>query len=144
MVENIKDAARSIVLSYVRAALAFFAAGMAGWIDPSQRGEALWAAGVAAAWAAIPAALRAAEAVIQGAEGSSNPVIRVGYSFARAVIATGAMALVGPIEGAGPAWQAFQIALIPAIARALQEALDNTSPKLRAIEAKLAGEDLDR
>lgn len=119
--------ARSIVLSYVRAAVVFAVAAVGGGIDPTKNGAVWWSIGIGAAWAAIPAGLRAVEAVMGG--WTPNGIVwRTIASFLRALVATAAMSFVGPLSGAGAAWRTFAIAVVPAALRALQQALDNTSP----------------
>lgn len=128
---KLAEQARSILLAYVRAALVFAVAALGGGIDPNKVGQVWWSVGVGAAWAAIPAALRAVEAALPTSV--QSVAARVVLSFVRALVATGLMAFVGPLEGAGAAWRVFVLAAGPALVRALQEALDATAPAV-AIE----------
>ena len=120
-------AVRSIVLSYVRAALVFAVAAVGGGVTEGKTGAVLWSIGVGAAWAGVPAALRAAQAFILRWEPKTLP-LTVLASLARAGVGTGLMTLVGPLNGSNAAFRAFLIAVVPAVLRALQEVMDQTAP----------------
>lgn len=125
--QRLKAAARSIGLAYARAFVAFAGAAYVGALDPSRKLDAVWALLVGAAWSALPAGLRAAEAILVAQPKPQSLAWRIALSFGRAMVATAVMAVAGPITGARQALNAVLVAVVPAVLRAVQEALEATA-----------------
>lgn len=128
MIPRLKAAARSIVMAYARSFVALLGAAYVGALDPNRKLDALWSLVVAAAWSALPAGLRALEAILTATPKPQSIYLRVALSFGRAMVTTALMAAAGPITGAREALNAVLVAAVPALLRAVQELLDATAP----------------
>lgn len=126
--ERLKAAVRSIVMAYARSFVALLGAAYVGALDPARKLDAVWSLVVAVAWSALPASLRALEAVLATTPRPQPVWLRVTLSFGRAMVTTALMAVAGPIHGAREALHAIIIAAVPALLRAVQEAMDATAP----------------
>lgn len=127
VVQRLKAAARSIGLAYARAFVALAGAAYVGALDPSRKLDAVWSLVVGAAWSALPAGLRAAEAILVAQPKPQTVAWRIALSFGRAMVTTALMAVAGPIHGAREALAAIGVAVVPALLRAVQEALEATA-----------------